>query len=273
MKIKLSIFLVALLPFYAVSQDLIVTQNGDSLKCKITKETNKYISYNFEIGDQIGKSKILLNDVRAVKYNHYQTNDEPGIHSSSITNYSAARLALNAGLSYRTAPVSENISSSQQSIYEDLKSGYHFGGDLSVFITENLGFGAMFNSFVSKANSTSYGEQKTDILFIGPEVVTRLLNFNKNAGFITSFALGYVKYTYSNNGSYNQILGDTFGTALSLGYDFTKSKKVGLGIQLSIMSATLNKIQVKNGIQLREVELTDEKEGLGRIDLSVGLRF
>ena len=82
---------------------------------------------------------------------------------------------------------------------------------------------------------------------------------------------------YKDEGEYlgqsASLKGSTVGFSWDIGYDFTLSKNWSGGIQLSLLSGILTEIkQTQNGIT-QTVKLEKEQyEGLGRMNISIGLR-
>lgn len=270
----LTLILITLLPALAFSQDLIVTQKGDSLNCNITKERNDFIYFTFKHDDEIRNTLLPAGDVKTFSYNFWETPELLKSELKKQADYQVIRFALNMGYGYRTAPIADNVPGNLKDYYKKMKSGYVIEGHISGFTSESIGFGLKYNLFKSSGTSDQDGEEKININFIGPSFTTRFLNQDKTNAFIISLILGRMGYTDKIGGDYHQIQGSTFGIGWDLGYDIKLSKNTGIGFQLSLLSGTLTKVSYQNGINVSEIDLDeDEREGLGRIDLTVGLRF
>ncbi len=274
MRIHISFLLLVFFPVFSFSQDLIVTQKGDSLNCSISKVKNDFIYFTFKHDNEVRNTLLATEDVKSYTYDFWEVPVLTDTEIKKPADYQVVRLALNTGYSYRTAPLADNISSSQLSYYKSLKSGFHVGGDISAFTSEAIGFGFKYNLFKSKGNSSGDNNEKISIHFVGPSFTTRLLNYNKRNAFISNWSIGYMSYVDKLYNGYEQVQGSTVGLAWDLGYDFKISEKTALGFQISLLSGVLNKVTYKEGMHVQEIELdNDEREGLGRVDFSVGLRF
>ncbi len=270
----LTLILITLLPVLAFSQDLIVTQKGDSLNCKITKERDDFIYFTFKYDDEIRNTLLPESDVKTFSYNFWEDPELINTDIKKQPDYQVIRFAINIGYGHRTAPLADNIPSNMESYYKKMKSGIAIEGLISGFTSEVIGFGLKYNLFRSSGTNDQYGEEKISINFIGPSFTTRLLSPDKNNAFISSLILGRMGYTDKMQNGYRQLQGSTFGMGWDLGYDFKLSKYTALGFQLSLLSGTLTKLSLKNGISVTEIDLDEnEREGLGRIDFSIGLRF
>jgi hypothetical protein len=93
------------------SQDLIVTSEGDSLNCKITKIKEDIIYFTFKHQDEIRSTLVPANQVRSYQYNYYQLAIVPTRKIVSKDIYPHLRVAANGGWSYRVAKLSDNIPS------------------------------------------------------------------------------------------------------------------------------------------------------------------
>lgn len=270
------------------SQDLIVTNEGDSINCKITKVKKDNIYFTFKHKDEIRSTLLPMTSVKVHQSDYYQISEVPEEKVMGYENYQHFRFAVNGGYSYQTAKVSEIVPSDFKDYVKGLKSGYHFGGDLTYYFTEPLGFGIKYYQFKSSnslANiyledsdgNRTYGKMSDDltISFIGPTFSTRLLNHNKNNALLMNLSLGYMGYLNDKViiDKY-KMTGNTMGLSVDVGYDIGLSEYLSLGFQISFLTGTLFQYEWNNGTMTETVKLEKgEYESLNRIDFSVGLRF
>jgi len=291
-KIKLKyifIFIsISLLTISVKAQDLIVTSEGDSLNCKITKVKTDNIYFTFKHKDEIRNTLLPLNQVKYHQFNYFQTSEVQANKIIYNEIYPHFRAAVTGGWSYRVAKLADNIPSDFEKYMKDLKSGYHYGLDLSYYFSEQVGFGFKYYNYHSKNEitnvyvtlpngSTQIGNMSDDISinFIGPFFSTRLLNANKKNSFLINLGLGYVGY--KDNAvliSDFLIKGSTIGLCWDIGYDIGLSENFALGFQFSYIIGTLTRYELSDGASTQTVKLDKENyESLSRIDLSIGLRF
>ena len=286
-----NIFIIALLVFISnsiYSQDLIVTNEGDSINCKITKVKADNIYFIFKYKDEIRSTLLPMTGVKIHQFDYYQNSEVPEGKVLGYENYQHFRLAVNGGYSYLTAKVGESVPGDFKDYIKELKSGYHLGGDLTYFFTEPLGFGIKYYLFKSSNSldniyredsdgNRTYGKMSDDltISFIGPTFSTRLLNHNKNKAFIMNVSLGYMGY--SNDKiiiDKYKMTGSTVGLSFDIGYDFALSENLSLGFHISSLTGTLFEYVWNDGGRTETIKLEKgEYESLNRIDFSVGLRF
>ncbi len=270
------------------AQDLIVTNEGDSLNCKITKIKTDNIYFMFKYKDEIKNTLLPLGLVKFHQYNYYQIPEVPADKVVGNEIYPHFRAAINGGWSYRVAKPADNIPSEFEQYMKDLKSGYHYGLDLSYYFSEQLGFGFKYYNYHSKTEinnvyvtlpngSSQYGKMSDDISinFIGPFFSTRLLGDNKKNSLLLNYGIGYIGYTdKAVLISDFTMRGSTFGFCWDIGYDIGLSKNFALGFQLSFMISTLTQYDLSDGVKTKTIKLEkDNFESLSRIDLSIGLRF
>lgn len=286
-----NILIIALLILIAntiYSQDLIVTNDGDSINCKITKVKTDNIYFTFKHKDEIRSTLLPKSSVKTHQFQYYQTSEVPKEKVVGYENYQHFRLAVNGGYSYQTAKVAENVPSDFKDYIKELKSGYHFGGDLTYYFTEPLGFGIKYylfkssnsldNIYVEDINGNrTYGKMSDDltISFIGPTFSTRLLSHDKKNAFLMNLSLGYMGY--SNDKviiDKYKMTGSTMGLSFDVGYDIGLSENLSLGFQISFLTGTLFEYDWNDGTKTETIKLEKgEYESLNRIDFSVGLRF
>ncbi|MNR02866.1 hypothetical protein D3C85_1187360 [compost metagenome] len=167
--------------------------------------------------------------------------------------------------------------------FAELKSGSHFGADITYFVKPTWGLGAKFSQF-STSNSGVANVQgipmsmSDDIAhtFIGPSFSTKYTTANTKHTFVFALALGYLGYNNDATlgGQPVKITGGTFGSALDAAYDFNITKNIAIGAQLSMTGGTLGKLTYNSGgMTTTETFDKDEKESLSRLDFSLGARF
>ena len=286
-----NILIIALLILIAntiYSQDLIVTNDGDSINCKITKVKTDNIYFTFKHKDEIRSTLLPKSSVKTYQFQYYQTSEVPKEKVVGYENYQHFRLAVNGGYSYQTAKIAESVPSDFKDYIKELKSGYHFGGDLTYYFTEPLGFGIKYylfkssnsldNIYVEDINGNrTYGKMSDDlnISFIGPIFSTRLLSHDKKNAFLMNLSLGYMGY--SNDKviiDKYKMTGSTMGLSFDVGYDIGLSENLSLGFQISFLTGTLFEYDWNDGTKTETIKLEKgEYESLNRIDFSVGLRF
>lgn len=279
MKTILTFLFLSVLFLGGHAQDLIVTHKNDTLNCKITSEKPGFIYFNYMHEGEFRKTMIAKSDVKEYIYQYFDEPEIPQGKYKQTTDYQHFRLSLNGGPSYRTAKVSGSIPGEYQDYMKDLKKGMHISGDVAYFVNETVGLGLKFSRFTAD-NEIQYGSESLNdniaISFFGPMLSTLYYSANRKNALFSNIAMGYLGYRDQGeaNGTDMEIKGSTFGLAADLGYQIGLSDRFSLGITLSYTIGTLSKFEVSNGVSTTTMELDgDEKENLGRLDLSVGLIF
>ncbi len=270
------------------AQDLIITSEGDSLNCKITKIKSDIIYFTFKHKDEIRSTLLPLDQVKLHQYNFYQASEVPSDKIVISEIYPHFRAAINGGWSYRVAKLADNIPSDFEQYMKNLKSGYQYGFDLSYYFSEQFGCGFKYYNYKSKNDinnvyvtlpngSQQFGNLSDDISinFIGPFFSTRLLDTHKKNSLLMNLGIGYMGYTDKVVIiSDFKIKGSTLGICWDIGYDIGLSENFAIGFQLSYITGTLTQYKLSDGITTEKIELEkDNYESLSRIDLSIGLRF
>ncbi|MDR1347133.1 MAG: autotransporter outer membrane beta-barrel domain-containing protein [Prevotellaceae bacterium] len=270
------------------AQDLIVTGEGDSLNCKITKVKTDNIYFTFKYKDEIRNTLLPVSQVKDYKINYYATAEVPTEQIKYREIYPHFRFALNGGWSYRTAKIVD-IQPDFKEYARDLKSGFHYNMDMFYYFTEMFGVGLKYNNalFSNEINnvqvtyddgSTKYGKMSDNIQinFIGALFSGRFFNAKKKNCWLTDIGLGYLGYKDKITlvSDTQTLKGNTLGFYVSVGYDIGISKNFALGFQLSVVTGSLNQFKLTDGNRTETIKLEKDKyENLSRIDLSIGLRF
>lgn len=271
------------------SQDLIVTNEGDSINCKITNVKIDYIHFTFNHKGEIRNTLLPTNAVKSFQIAYYQTAQVPLEKVIFHDNFPHWRFALNGGWSYRTAKAPSGIPADLSAYIADLKWGNHIGGEITYYFEKLYGFGAKYlvsNSskkfdgsiyYTETDGSKVYGEMSDNmrITYIGPYFSTRFLSKNQKNALYLNVGFGYMGYV--NNTvvvDKFKISGSTFGSNLDLGFDIGLSEGFAAGFQISYLSGLLSGYKVTDGITTETIEFEKgEYESLGRFDFSVGLRY
>ena len=277
---KLFLFSMLTLAFCQLSaQDLIVTTKGDSLNCKITKVKSDNIYFTFSKDGNTFNSLLPMSNVNVYKYGNLSGD---GYRSTPSSDYQIIAFSINGGYSRRLAKVADNMSSDYKDYVKQLKNGYHFGADFAYYFSENYGAGVKFQTFKASNSGILYvdnyglSDVKDEISmpFIGPMFSMRYQN--ENNSFYVNYALGYLGYTdkWTIGQDKGTNKGGTVGLMFDFDYAFWFSPNTALDIRLSFISGTLSSITRETGSTKETIELEkDEYEGLGRMDISIGLRF
>jgi hypothetical protein len=290
MKSKLTLSILLLSFTSLKSQDLIVTEKGDSLNCKITQIKTDFINFTIKYENEIRYTLLPVKQIKYYKKNFFSKSEVPFDKIKNVNgNYQKYRIGVYGGWSYLTAKVNNNVPSDFRQYVKDLKSGYHLGGDFSYFTSENFGFGIKYSRFRtmnqldniytidSLTGQVRSGILKDDITiqYFGPTFCTRVSSANKKTHFITDFSLGY--FSYKNNATVIDnftLTSGTLGLMFDLGVDFSIDNSLSLGLFFAYKLGTLNQYKFDDGNNSRTINLDKNSlESISRIDLSVGLRW
>ena len=287
-------------------KDLILTNNMDSIRCKIVSIKQTYIVYSIDTNDATSSSTIPLDNVRYYRHDFYRPKN---------TGYQKWTISVNGGYSRRWANIAKNLPSNYTQHIEQLRTGYHWGVDFAYYFSENFGIGPKFMIFKSSDSRTiresigssgytrinssfsfyftmydsytfieSYSYTFKDVKvndehtmpYIGLSASSRLYGIKKRGTLMFNFSVGYLGYTdvgYYDGQSYT-IKGHTLGQIIDFGYDYWFTRNMALGARLSLSNGTIKKCTKETSTTIDKIKLKkDEYEGLGRIDFSVGLRL
>ncbi|MDR0384793.1 MAG: DUF3575 domain-containing protein [Prevotellaceae bacterium] len=232
-----------------------------------------YIYFTFLHEEEVRNTLIAANQVKEYRYSYSQQQIVPIVYRKN--NFHKLRISLNGGWGYRTAPLSDNLSSQEKAYLKNFMSGLNIDGDISFFFHECLGVGLKFNMFTTSATTYSATERMT-MPFVGPLFSTRIYDRSKRNYWIFGATIGYFGYNdrTKSGGGRASAKGSTVGIGYEVGYDIVLSENWLAGFQFSTLNGVLTRIKETVNGKTSTIELEKGSyEGLGRINLSVGLKY
>ncbi len=271
------------------AQDLIVTSKGDSLNCKITAQKAKQIYFSYVNKGAVRRTLMNNSDVSQLKFDYFSQVEVPKHLVEAPQQFKKFRVAVDAGMAYRYAPIIDGLDPIAESHMKKLKWGTSLEGEVAFFFKESLGVGLMYSCFSAKHttsnivaynNGTTIGSgemsDETKIWFLGPSFNARFYNMNYSACWYLGASIGYMHYTDKAFfvGDRYTYTGETVGVALSGGYDWNLTEVLGMGIKLSLIGGSLSEYKVDDGFYEETIDFEDDEyENLSRIQLSIGFRL
>ncbi len=285
--ILLCIFSIATL----FSQDLIITNDGDSLNCKITQVDAENIYFTLHQKEEIKNNILNKSQINKFAYNYFQ-NYESSYNSvkPNKPKFSCFDIYVNGGFSYLTSPISDKSPEFLNDFYKELNSGNHFGGGIGIYFFENIGIGARINQFKSSKiyekqigiTNLQTGIRKEGTLseniktiFIGGSINTRIFDANKKNSFTANISFGQI--SYKNEGEYVYHFeeeGKCFGIQADFGGDFNLNENISFVVQISYLKGALSEVTEEfNGVKQTLKFDKENKYGMNRIDISAGFKL
>jgi hypothetical protein len=283
--VLLFVFFVSLSVF---SQDLIVTNEGDSINCRIIKVKSDNIYFLFRNKLEVKTSQLPLSKTDYHQYNFYTKSLIPKDWNTGIGREKRFQISVDGGLTYRIAKFSEDVPPDLYEYMQKLRLGFNFGTSLTYYPSESYGFGLNYHHFnASNSIDNIYLEDlngnrrkgrladNIGVSFYGGFFTSRLRSSNKQNSLLFRTSVGYMEY---KNDCYvidhYNISGGTVGFGVDFGYDYEIAENFLVGIQLSLVTGTLSKYQISDGRTVQTVVLEKGNyESLSRIDLTIGIRF
>lgn len=291
--------LLLLLAISGKAQDSIVTKQGDTILCRITRISEQYIHYVIE--EQSVRSRIPLDQVlsynQAVKTNPINEqvgspptgqsieNQEPVTSPaisklSDLENLIQWRLALNAGYTYQYG----GYKTQPPDYQSQARSLFNYGGDIQYFANDFLGVGLKFNHATTNTYSevlfdfTNFSET-ISFTYLGLTLINKRSSPYDDNLFYYAASGGLISYEVdaSDDGTPYSETGKTVGLHLEVGYDFLIGNHYGIGMNLGVNLAKLNTITVvgaslpflpPQGATFRNIDFS-----VSRIDFTVGVRL
>ena len=196
----------------------------------------------------------------------------------------AWRLGINAGWELCIAPIPYDLPKDLEKYKSGLRYGHFIGADVVRFFNRNVGTGFKYSMFktgnksemsYTLSNGASFNGYMSDNIFvhyIGPYLSLRSIPKRNKIYANCDFSIGYTHY-YNNStlGEKNYVLnGDNFGFMSSLGLDFMVSRGMSLGLNMSIIAASIRRSKSEE----HDIVLNGEQsENLSRISLGLIIRY
>ena len=301
----IQIFIYITFASYCKAQDLIVTDKGDSLNCKITDIKESYIYFTYKADNEIRSTLLPVWQIPFYKQNYFPQPDltlkVPENSPEYVANktkkayakkgdYKSVRINFDGGFSYSIVKLSKDLDPFFDDYFKKLKSGRHLGGDFGYFISESFGLGLRYSNFNTKnelknviATNSTTGQVKSGnisdnitINYFGPNMFLRYTSKDKMRSIIGSLSLGYMGYKDKVVflGEKYSYTGGALGSVLKLEADFMIDRNIALGIGFGYIGGSLGQVEETYKSKTTTIKFkVGEFESLARIDLSVGLKI
>ena len=269
-----------------LSQDLIVTENNDSIKCNINQEGFEQIAFTYASNKVVRDSVLPKSKIKSFELGYYHNIASANIRKNKDTARCTARFY--GGISRQTSEVSEYTPPEFKSYVEELKKGYHIGGDIGIFFSEKAGIGIHASRFQTSNSmdgvelsiddiGTFYGTMSDyiTIFYLGPQFYIK--SEYEHVWFVVSGGLGYTSYKDVAKVDTFELTttGENIGFNLSLGLDIKLLENLLLVAQIGYLGGTISSVEMESNefIDSYTFDEDEEKIGLSRIDFSAGLRI
>jgi hypothetical protein len=257
-----------------MAQDLIVTNTGDSLNCKITRRYDGYVYFSYLKDNEAKATLIPIGNITSMVRGYY---GGPAIANNILASHEADYVKwpfrFYAGYSYRVAKVVEQMSPDYEDYLKKLKSGFVIAADLHGFSSEILGFGVKYNLNKYLGNEGSDISDNITMHYIAASTLNRFVLASSKNHFLLGANLGY--QSFHSRSKFNvfdfDAKGSTVGVGLEAGFQHKMNDQTSLNLNLSLYGASLNSIKINKGNKQKLNK--DERESLSRMELTVGLTF
>jgi len=285
MKKQLLLFLFALIYNALCSQDLIVTNSQDSINCRISVINDGLIYFSLMKGNEEINTYLPLDRVTSSIRGFYATSEDKNVQPRKRDN-ARFRIAAVGGYSRRTISLPEDDSKSMRDYWRRAYNGFNYGVELNYYFNKFIGMGINYSaSHFNPTGSIPEGDfknfaPKTHIQQVIPTINFRALDRQNRGAFVGGVGIGFANYKtkfYQFNRHTLSEEGVTVGILLSAGYDIPISKVMAIYVQGSLNGGIVTSITETDEITGSSKKYsTDDPNygvGLGRLNLSIGLRF
>ncbi|MEM9340508.1 MAG: hypothetical protein AAGA66_17370 [Bacteroidota bacterium] len=288
------LLLVSLVHLGYSQEDQIITTEGDTLMCEITRITDEFIHFSVfdsKTGIILMRSRLPLSGVHSYTQSKVTPSGE-GQESKQPTSSETDNLPVEPDFSDDLSPPNYRLSFNggytfQWGGYEGLPDSYrrqvqslwHVGGELHYFTSENFGLGFKYNRIATQANEdfspqlgrlfgfNALRDEKIRFNYIGLSFMGRQFLYDNEIVYYF-LSLGMIEYRTDLLGDgvpYFQQ-GETFGVNLGFKYDFLFNKSIGVGIGIEINLSSLSQINDNGTVRPADFNIS-------RVDLTAGIRI
>ena len=301
------LFFVCFFCSHSYSQDLIVTNVGDSISCKIVLHTKDYVHFAYTKYNQNTVRVLTMDRIKSVIPGFYTERDamrmvtpdtasiaadtvilpekdspDPKISSQKDTVHVHKtiqpkwRFGVNGGYAYRLFRPKLKSTPYELKYIEELKSGYSIGADVFYFPWDRVGFGLKYDVYKSKGERDIRTKDDITIQFIGASVAHRKFFENQKTAIISAFWMGYQPYRNVTRfiGQDYTMNASTMGWGVSVGIDHKIAKRLALSLEASCFLGSIYKFKKQNEGQTEIIKLSkDSFEDLSRAEITIGLKL
>ncbi len=262
--------------FSSVSQDLIVTQQKDSLNCYIKKVKPDYIYFLLKNSNAETINSLLPRD--SVAYYEFNFFEEPELSQEVLKlekKHTGVFLAVDFAYSNRLGSIDSNIPSSWA---KQLKNGFAFSLQFAYFFSNTGGMGILYNNHstnveFSSTSTFGSGTDKVNISFIAPTYFFQHSSGISNFVFTSALSIGYLGFKETLTTTSNATL-NLKGASLGIGYTAYIGAQLNDVVRLSakagVILGGLSEVEI-NG---QNVQLPDsQRENLSTFSIGASLGF
>ena len=289
MNMKLLFLVLLFLVGYTVSfsQDLIIANSGDSLKCKITKETEDKIYFTTKVYGEWRKVFLPKSQIKSVNKSFYKK-VETIPDSVFKTKYAKFRFSVDFGGSRTFGQIQPQTSSILKSHLERLRYGTVFNISSGYFFTNAFGIGLDFsrNSCQDEVDGLAYSitgqstvrytklSEKVKVDYFGPSIFLRGYTKNYKTQFITTYSMGILSYTNTIFfGSESTITGSSLGVVIGESVEYTLDRNILIGLGIRLTLGALTEARLTNSSSSTLLNLSKAPESMTRIEITAGLKI
>jgi hypothetical protein len=285
---KLVAVLLCLISVMTHGQDLIVTPEGDSLKCTILSEVDGWVRFQYKDNKETIVRELRNVDLKSIVLGYYnnrpaENNKDATFIDNSINIYNRDfvrptwNVGLKAGLGYRVFGIGNRFTPEQQVYHRTLRNGFAANLDIGYFFWNNISLGLLADLYEGKKKS--FKDERTDhvkMQYVGPQVVYRKVLEGNRSAVVTGFGIGM--HAYKNQGIENKLNFERTGTSIgwsgSVGFETQITSHAALTFKATCLVGKNYKLKNQLGKTSSLMPLSKENtEDLSRINLGIGIKF
>jgi hypothetical protein len=288
------------------SQDLIVTQFGDSINCTITRQDNKFIYFTYNYNQR--KSLLNKKEIVSVQPGFYVGRKNPERKSYNLTqkqlandsirkiNKSAVprekipnsrfRIGISGGYSYRLIMIEDDPDYPEiTDLNKKMLSGFGYGAEGVFYFNRFIGVGLVYSRFQSSGvldpfiyeGYTVRYEETWKINYAGPTFSARFYSRSRKNALMLTAGIGYIDLIdeVKMNNVTVTMTGSSIGSSVGLCLEIGVVKNLSLNVGLKSYVGELSSVTITSDNDTETVDLGSDPLDISHIDATLGicLRF
>ncbi len=267
------------------AQDLIITDTGDSIPCKITKSTEKYIYFNFIKDNEIRKRVLRTQQINDLHYNYFPDEQIPTT-DAKIRSDERFGMKLYAGGAYLLQE-DEGSNSFETDYLNGLRLGYDWGIEANYVLPKYIYIALEYNQFSSSNSANNvivtFNDGTTAVGTISDNIRIQYaglgggIRLEAYDNYFSMFvSMGYVHYRNKSEWIERKFIttGNTVGLKAGISYDIMLQPAIFMGINVSTFAATLVSVTLDDGTTSDKIKLSsDEYIDISNMGISLSFKF
>ncbi len=277
------LFLTFQLSICAFGQDRIITNQGDTINCKIKSVSDLRIKF-LATGSEVFRSiplSMVSDHLRSAKKKEKRKKQRLQVKTKGLS-FRMTHGVAHVFKDYYTVP------KAFQRYINVLKTGYNFTTELTYFFGKHVGLGPRYSLFtaseklsnqyfVDETGNLTIGDLSDKIILqdVGLNIIGRVAPKTNNFRFLLGLTVGYTHF--KDNATRPQafkVTAENIGFGMNSTIDAMLTPRLFGGLGINVMYSNFTRYKIKQGNMEADISLhKDDYINVLRIEVNLGLRY